>query len=266
MLCPTARKGVAKKYAGLSPAKPKTNSRASRILFDVSDSRKRCVSNRSIALSVNADSLQLIAPCIRDRGFPAVGQHDRRAVGGMECEQLQSRRDLRRLGKQPRHVLRADLFHIGDMALAQGRQRLGGNACIFKYGTSFSHGLDSSVRLSGRVRYSFHYSCSLIAIVLTTFSGSGRARSIDNSPFFKSAPSTCIPSASTKVRWKWRAAMPRWMYCRALSSCWRPRMTSWFSSMVTSSWSRVKPATASVIRNRSGWPLLRSHRSMLYGG
>ena len=34
-------------------------------------------------------------------------------------------------------------------------------------------------KLSGRVRYSFHYSCSLIAIVLTTFSGSGLARSID---------------------------------------------------------------------------------------
>jgi hypothetical protein len=42
-------------------------------------------------------------------------------------------------------------------------------------------------------------------------------------------------------------------------------MTSWFSSMVTSSWSRVKPATASVMRRRSGWPLDRSHRSMLYG-
>jgi len=100
---------VAKKYAGLSPAKPKTNSRASRILFDVSDSRKRCVSdsskrcvsNRSIALSVNADGLQLVAPCIRDRGFPAVGQHDRRAVGGMQGKQLQSRRDLRRLGNSP---------------------------------------------------------------------------------------------------------------------------------------------------------------------
>jgi len=83
---------VAKKYAGLSPAKPKTNSRASRILFDVSDSSKRCVSNRGIALSVtparagsvNADGLQLVAPCIRDRGFPAIREHDRRAVGGMQ--------------------------------------------------------------------------------------------------------------------------------------------------------------------------------------
>src|SRR6266704_6473624 len=274
MLCPTARKGWPKKCAGLSSAKPKTNSRASRILFDVSDSSKRCVGNRSIALSVtparagsvNTDGLQLVAPCIRDRGFPAVGQHDRRAVGGMQGKQLQSRRDLRRLGEQPRHVLGTDLLHIGDMALAQGRQRLGGDACIFEHYITFSHGLDSSVRLSGRVRYSFHYSCSLMAIVLTIFSGSGRARSIDNSPFFKSAPKTCIPSASTKVRWKWRAAMPRWIYCRALSSCWRPRITSWFSSMVTSSWSRVNPATASVIRRHSGWPLPRSHRSMLYGG
>src|SRR5712664_4964177 len=133
----------------------------------------------AIAASVNADGLQFIAPCIRDRGFPAVGQHDRRAVGGMQGKQLQSRRDLRRLGKQPRHVLGTDLLHIGDMALAQGRQRLGGDARTFEHYVTLSHGLDSSVRLSGRVRYSFHYSCSLIAIVLTTFSGSGRARSID---------------------------------------------------------------------------------------
>src|ERR1700676_4864497 len=221
---------------------------------------------RARALSVNADGLQFVAPCIRDRRFAAVGQHDRRAVGGVQCEQLQSRRDLRRLGEQPRHVLGTDLLHIGDMALAQGRQRLQGDALRFKRNITFSHGLDSFVRLSGRVRYSFHYSCSLIAIVLTILSGSGRARSIDNSPFFRSAPSTNIPSASTKVRWKWRAAMPRWMYCRALSSCWRPRITSWFSSMETSSWSRVNPATASVIRNRSGCPLARSHRSILYGG
>src|ERR1700738_5132303 len=221
----------------------------------LSDSRR--------SASVHADGLKLVAPRVGNRRLAAVGQHDRRAVGGMQREQLQSRRDLRRLGKQPRHVLGTDLLHIGDMAFAQARQRLGGDACGFKHNITFSHGLDSSVRLSGRVRYSFHYSCSLIAIVLTIFSGSGRASSIDNSPFFKSAPSTCIPSASTKVRWKWRAAMPRWMYCRALSSCCRPRITSWFSSMVTSSWSRVNPATASVIRRRSGWPLARSHLSML---
>src|SRR5258708_18616620 len=216
--------------------------------------------------SVTADGLQLVAPCVCNRRFPAVGQHDRRAVGGMQREKLQSRRDLRRLGKQPRHVFGADLLYVGDMTLAQMGQRLGRDAFGFERNTHFTHGLDSSVRLSGRVRSSFHYSCSLIAIVLTTLSGSGLARSIDSSPFFRSAPSTCIPSASTKVRWKWRAAMPRWMYCRALSSCWRPRITSWFSSMVTSSWSRVKPATASGIRNRSGWPVARSHLSTVDWG
>ena len=41
-------------------------------------------------------------------------------------------------------------------------------------------------------------------------------RSIDNRPFFKSAPITSMPSASTKVRWNWRAAMPRWRYWRRL--------------------------------------------------
>src|SRR6202023_2882980 len=267
------RKVRHQKIRAPAPASPVTDARASRIPMSATGSRERLrsvvagrFSEAAVAASVNADGLQFVAPCIRNRRFTAIGQHDRRAVGGMQREQLQSRRDLWRLGKQYRHVLGTDLFHIGDMALAQGRQRLGGDVSRLKHNITFSHGLDSSVRLSGRVRYSFHYSCSLIAIVLTTFSGSGLARSIDNSPFFKSAPSTCIPSASTKVRWKWRAAMPRWMYCRALSSCWRPRITSWFSSMVTSSWSRLKPATASVIRNRSGWPLLRSHLSILYGG
>ena len=46
-------------------------------------------------------------------------------------------------------------------------------------------------------------------------SGCGRTRSIDNNPFFRSAPDTSMPSASTKVRWNWRAAMPRWMYSPA---------------------------------------------------
>src|SRR3978361_1774005 len=131
---------------------------------------------------------------------------------------------MRRLGEKPRHVLGTDLFHIGDVAFAQGRQRLGGDVISFVRNVTFSHGLDSFCRPSGRVRYSFHYSCSLIAIVLTTFSGSCLARSIDSSPFFRSAPSTCIPSASTKVRWKWRAAMPRWVSCRAFSSVLGPRI------------------------------------------
>src|ERR1700730_14101176 len=42
----------------------------------------------AIAASVNADGLQLVAPCIRDRSFAAIGEHDRGAVGGMQREQL----------------------------------------------------------------------------------------------------------------------------------------------------------------------------------
>src|ERR1700722_5797889 len=196
---------------------------AHREIYGVGNTGKTCISGtdkvgsvtRASARSVNADGLQFVAPGIGDRSFAAVSQHDRRAVGGAECKKLESRRDLRRLRKQFRYILGTDLLHIGDMAFAQARQRLGGDISRFKHNINFSHGLDSSVRLSGRVRYSFHYSCSFMAIVLTIFSGSGRARSIDNNPFFRSAPSTCIPPASTKVRWKWRAAMPRWMYCRA---------------------------------------------------
>jgi hypothetical protein len=37
-------------------------------------------------------------------------------------------------------------------------------------------------------------------MVLMIRSACGRTRSIDNNPFFKSAPSTSMPSASTKVR------------------------------------------------------------------
>ena len=72
---------------------------------------------------MNADRLQLVAPRVCDRGFPAIGEHDRRAVGSVQRKQLQSRRDRRRLGEQARHVLGTDLLHIGDMALTQARQR-----------------------------------------------------------------------------------------------------------------------------------------------
>jgi len=43
---------------------------------------------------VDADGLQFLAPGIRDRRFAAVGQHDRRAIGRMQREQLEARRDL----------------------------------------------------------------------------------------------------------------------------------------------------------------------------
>src|ERR1700733_13113173 len=78
-------------------------------------------SDRSAALtsSVHADGLQFISPGIRDRGFARIGQHDRGAVGGMEREQFQSGRDLRRLRKQVRHVFGSDLLYVGYMALAE---------------------------------------------------------------------------------------------------------------------------------------------------
>ena len=72
---------------------------------------------------MNADRLQFVAPGIGDRGFPRIGQHDGRAVGGVERKQLQSRRDLRRLREKPGHILGADLFDIDDMTLAQTGQR-----------------------------------------------------------------------------------------------------------------------------------------------
>jgi len=53
--------------------------------YRVSDTADR-VSDSSEAASVNADGLQLVAPRIRNRGFAAIGQHDRRAVGGMQCK------------------------------------------------------------------------------------------------------------------------------------------------------------------------------------
>src|SRR5882757_4002545 len=64
--------------------------------------------------SVDADGLQLVAPCIRNRRFAAIGQHDRSAIGGMERKQLKSRRNFRRLRKQSRHVFGADLLDVGD--------------------------------------------------------------------------------------------------------------------------------------------------------
>src|SRR5579871_1516788 len=74
--------------------------------------------------SVHADGLELVAPGVRDRGFARIGQHDRRAVGGVKREQLHSRCKIRRLREKPRDVLGADLLHVSDMAFAKMSQRL----------------------------------------------------------------------------------------------------------------------------------------------
>src|ERR1700744_1156217 len=93
-------------------------------------SRRVCNTGKSRVLeagvsSVNADRLQFIAPGVGNRSFPAIGQHDRSAVGGVEREQLQARGDLWRLREKSWYILGADLLHIGDVAFAQGRQCLG---------------------------------------------------------------------------------------------------------------------------------------------
>ena len=97
------------------------------------------------AVSVHADGLELIAPCVGDRSLPAIGQHDRGAVGGMQREQFQARRDPRRLGEKPGHVLGTDLLHLGDMAFAKMGQRLLGDPFGFERHTHVTHGLDSSI-------------------------------------------------------------------------------------------------------------------------
>src|SRR6185437_468138 len=218
--------------------------------------------------SVNANGLKLLAPGVGDSRFTRVGEHHRRAVRGMQDEQLYAGRYLRRLRKQAGDVFGADRLHVSEAAVTEMRERVlrdlrisGGFDHMFVGG----HGPRLLLyELPVESCYSFrHSSCSEIAIVLTIRSGSGRARSIDSNPFLRSALKTSMPSASTKVRWNWRAAMPRWRYCRLLSSCCRPRITNWLSSIVTSSCSRVKPATASVMRSRSGSRSSRGTRSML---
>ena len=92
---------------------------------------------------VHAHGLQFVAPGVRDRGFTRIGQHDRRAVGGVKRKELHARREVRRLREKPGHVLGADLLHIGDMTLAEMGQRLRRDARIV-HNITFSHGLDSS--------------------------------------------------------------------------------------------------------------------------
>ena len=46
---------------------------------------------------MHAHRLELVAPGVGDGGLAAVGQHDRRAVGGVQRVEQRSRRELRRL-------------------------------------------------------------------------------------------------------------------------------------------------------------------------
>ena len=155
----------------------------------------------------------------------------------------------RRLREQRMHVLGAHRPEIGDLAAAEPRESV------------LRHGLDGVVAR----HFALHpgQSRDVIGTFRIVRSGSGRTRSIDRSPSFRSAPVTSMPSASTKVRWNCRAAIPRWRYSRAPSSLCRPLTVSSFSSTVTSMSSRPKPATASVILSRAGRSPPAAIRSIL---
>src|SRR5260370_38009160 len=55
------------------------------------------VVRQSALRSMDADGLELLAPGVGDRRLTAVGQHDRRAVGRVQGEQLHAGVELRRL-------------------------------------------------------------------------------------------------------------------------------------------------------------------------
>src|SRR4051794_32327950 len=73
---------ASKKYAGRS------DWRHARVLRILSARLHTALCHRH-RVSVHADGLQFVAPCVGDRRLTAVGKHDRRAVGGMQGEQLQ---------------------------------------------------------------------------------------------------------------------------------------------------------------------------------
>ena len=165
---------------------------------------------------MHADGLELLAPGIGDRRLAAVGQHDRRAVGGVQRIEQRARREL----AAPAEIASArprsgSSSHRRSCRRREAPAPRARSWVLGEVMLLLVMALDSFLLLTRRALFGFNH-VSVMLIVLTIRSGSGRARSIDNSPFFRSAPKTSMPSASTKVRWNWRAAMPRWRYCRAL--------------------------------------------------
>src|SRR5579862_2095755 len=77
---------------------------------------------------MHANRLEFLAPGIGDGGFAAVGEHDRRAVGGVQRKQRLPGRHLRYLSlrEQRADVLRADRLHIGDAAVTEMSECFGG--------------------------------------------------------------------------------------------------------------------------------------------
>ena len=139
--------------------------------------------------------------------------------------------DRGRLRKQPLDVLGTDRLHIGDRAVAEMGEfvrRQAADSCPFAL--VIFHTFPAALQDPPSTRTQ-RQSRAEILIFFTMRSGCGRTRSMESKPWARSAPRTCMPSASRKLRWNCRAAMPRCRYSRVLSSCWRPRMASWLSSM-----------------------------------
>ncbi len=87
-----------KRNCGVPPGRHK-NARAASVSRHARASELADVASAACQWTLTA--CKLVAPGVGDRGLAAVGQHDRGAVGGMQCEQLEARRDLRRLRKEP---------------------------------------------------------------------------------------------------------------------------------------------------------------------
>src|SRR5579863_329466 len=107
-----------------------------------------------------------------------------------------------------------DLANVRDVLHAPHREIASGHPAVdakdhfgpVVHGVSpfFATGASTSI-----VCFDFEASFVPIGMVRARVSGIGRRRSICNSPLSRLALVTSIPSARTKARWNWRAAMPR---------------------------------------------------------
>ena len=74
--------------------------------------------------SVYADGFELVRHRVGDGGFTAVGHQDRRAVSGMQREQMHSRLQLGRLRIKLVHVFGTDRLDVGDLSAAENSKCL----------------------------------------------------------------------------------------------------------------------------------------------
>ena len=118
--------------------------------------------------SVHAHRLELLAPGVGDGRVAAVGEHHRRAVGGMQHEQLHAGPDLGRLREHRLHILGADRLDVGDTAAAEVGERFGRDVvrlCSFGMCSSSCYSWPSTpfcVDWSSPVRFPHSYSVMAI--------------------------------------------------------------------------------------------------------